>query len=262
MLVNWFTTIAQIINFLILVWLLKRFLYGPIVRAMRERESGIASTIEEADRKRESAERQEQEYRQKIAELQQEREHLLREARDEADARRKELIQKAREEADSLEAGWKEAVSRDRNAFLRELKQRAANEVCAACRRSLADLADADLESQMLTVFLQRLREWPALTTSGREGAQESASFRGLTTGSGEDGKVTIRSAFEIAPEKRKEIERTLNQRLKKHLPLEYRVSEEVICGIELTVSGHKVSWSLNQYVEELSERMAEAFTR
>ena len=47
--IDWFTVVAQIVNFLILVWLLKKFLYGPIIRAMDDRERRIASRLEEAN---------------------------------------------------------------------------------------------------------------------------------------------------------------------------------------------------------------------
>ncbi len=52
MLINWFVVAAQIINFLILVALLKRFLYGPIVAAMTAREDKIAGRLKEAQQKR------------------------------------------------------------------------------------------------------------------------------------------------------------------------------------------------------------------
>ena len=48
MLIDWFTVTFQIINFLILIALLKRFLYGPILRAMDERETTIAARLFEA----------------------------------------------------------------------------------------------------------------------------------------------------------------------------------------------------------------------
>ncbi len=51
MLINWFTVGAQAINFLILVWLLKRFLYKPILHAIDEREKGIASQLAQAEAK-------------------------------------------------------------------------------------------------------------------------------------------------------------------------------------------------------------------
>ncbi|MFQ3186924.1 MAG: F-type H+-transporting ATPase subunit b, partial [Marinomonas primoryensis] len=52
MLIDWFTVIAQLINFLVLVWLLKRFLYRPILNAIDAREKRIADELADADEKR------------------------------------------------------------------------------------------------------------------------------------------------------------------------------------------------------------------
>ena len=48
MLIDWFTVVAEIVNFLILLWLLKRFLYKPVLNAMDKREATIASRENEA----------------------------------------------------------------------------------------------------------------------------------------------------------------------------------------------------------------------
>ena len=50
--IDWFTVVAQAINFLILVWLLKRFLYKPILHAIDEREKGIAAQLAQAEAKK------------------------------------------------------------------------------------------------------------------------------------------------------------------------------------------------------------------
>ena len=57
MLINWFTVCAQAINFLILVWLLKRFLYKPILHAIDEREKGIAAQLADAEAKKAEAQK-------------------------------------------------------------------------------------------------------------------------------------------------------------------------------------------------------------
>ena len=49
--IDWLTVVAQIVNFLVLVYLLKRFLYGPILQAMDDRQAGIAARLQEADAK-------------------------------------------------------------------------------------------------------------------------------------------------------------------------------------------------------------------
>ena len=80
MLINWFTVAAQIVNFLILAVLLKRFLYGPIVRAMAAREERIASEMAVAAQKRREAEQEEAAITQKMQEIQAQRQEMLAQA--------------------------------------------------------------------------------------------------------------------------------------------------------------------------------------
>jgi F-type H+-transporting ATPase subunit b len=65
MLIDWFTVGAQVLNFLILVWLLKRFLYKPILHAIDEREKRIAKELADADAKKAEAEKERDEFQHK-----------------------------------------------------------------------------------------------------------------------------------------------------------------------------------------------------
>ena len=62
MLIDWFTVSAQVVNFLILVWLMKRFLYKPILHAIDAREQRIAKKIADADAKRAEAEKEREQW--------------------------------------------------------------------------------------------------------------------------------------------------------------------------------------------------------
>lgn len=77
MLIDWFTVIAQVLNFLILVWLLKRFLYKPILNAIDEREKRVAAELADADAKEAEAQKEKEEFKQKNEEFDQQRAALL-----------------------------------------------------------------------------------------------------------------------------------------------------------------------------------------
>jgi len=109
-LINWFTVIAQIANFLILVALLKYLLYNRIIKAMDERERKIQVRLKEAEEKEQAAEREVQSLREKNRDFDEKREYMLEQAKKEADARRKELIQEARQAATNLRLVWQEAL--------------------------------------------------------------------------------------------------------------------------------------------------------
>src|SRR5271156_1984915 len=108
--IDWFTVAAQAVNFLILVWLLKRFLYKPILHAIDERERGIAAQFAQAETKKAEAQKERDDARHKIEAFDQERASLLKKATDEANAERQRLLDEARKDADSLRAKRQETL--------------------------------------------------------------------------------------------------------------------------------------------------------
>ena len=103
MLIDWFTVGAQALNFLILVWLMRRFLYKPILHAIDEREKRIAAELSNADAKKAEAEKERDEFQNKNTEFDQQRAALLSKATDEAQAERQRLLDEAQEGGRRLE---------------------------------------------------------------------------------------------------------------------------------------------------------------
>jgi F-type H+-transporting ATPase subunit b len=92
MLIDWFTVGAQVINFLILVWLLKRFLYHPILNALDAREERIAKELADADAKKTEAQKERDEFQHKNEEFDQQRADILSKATEEAKVERRRLL--------------------------------------------------------------------------------------------------------------------------------------------------------------------------
>ncbi len=251
MLVDWFTVIAQIINFLILVALLKHLLYGRILKAMDAREEKIRLRLEEAEQKKRAAEYESISFQKKHKALEEKREEMLSHAKKEAESRRKELIQQARDEVDSLHERWREAIQRDKESFLRDLRQHASKQVYAVARRALKDVADADLEERTIDVFLDQIAK---MEEKDKKQMAEAIKEAG-------DG-VTVLSALEILPTIRQKIINTLQHHILDGMNVEYATSPELILGIELTTRGRKMAWSLDDYLKTLEERAREAFDR
>ncbi|PQJ35220.1 hypothetical protein BSZ35_12000 [Salinibacter sp. 10B] len=242
--INWFTFGAQIVNFLLLVWLLKRFLYGPIVNAMAEREQRIADRFEEAREKRETAEAEARNYRQKLEALAEAREEKIEEAEEAAHERRREMIEDARTEVDQLEAQWKNALRRERETFLKELADRVSRETITIARRALRDLAHADLEQQVVRVFLKRLN---SLGDDRR---------RTLTDAVQSDKEISVHTAFELDETDRQRLTETLQAVTENEVTPEFSRDAEIGFGIEVRAGGHKIAWSLQSYFAEMSDRI------
>ena len=247
MLIDWFTVFAQILNFLVLVYLLKRFLYGRIIRAMDEREKTIALRLEEAQKKKDDAQQEMEGYIAKNKELDDRRQALLTGMKEEVEAHRKELLNEARKQVETVRATWYQALEQEKQTFLDDLRQRAGKHTCEIARRSLQDLSNVDLEHHIMRVFMERLRNLDG---------QEVQALKEAVSKSG--GKLKVRSAFEIPQELVQEIAGVLSV----HVPepsLRFEASPEVLCGIELELHGRKIAWSLGDYLDTLEDRLLAA---
>src|SRR5271167_1404309 len=113
MLIDWFTVGAQALNFIILVWLLKRFLYKPILNAVEARENRIAAELADADAKKAEAQKERDEFQHKNEEFDQQRAALLSTATAQAKAECQRLLDEARKAADALSAKRQETLRKD-----------------------------------------------------------------------------------------------------------------------------------------------------
>ena len=176
MLIDWFTVAAQVVNFLILVWLLKRFLYKPILDAIDAREKRIAGELADADAKKAEAQKERDEFQHKNEEFDQQRAALMSQATDEAKAERQRLLDEARQAADALSAKRQETLRNDAHHLNQAISRRTQQEVFAIARKALTDLAGTSLEERMGEVFIRRLREMDDTAKAGLAAALKTAS--------------------------------------------------------------------------------------
>lgn len=243
--IDWLTVVAQIVNFLVLVWLLQHFLYGPITRAMERREERIASRLREAVKKCEEADREAAGYRDKQSELDVQREQLLADAREEADQKRRALERKARSDVEQKKLEWLQQVEDQREEFLRDLRQRATEQFYTLARRTLTDLADAELEGQIVRKFIEKL-------TALDQGIKEKIA----TAGSKAGDILTVRSRFEMAANLRQHVTKIIHEEILGAAEVIYEQTAETGVGLELKAGGQTVSWNLDSYLDGLESEI------
>jgi F-type H+-transporting ATPase subunit b len=247
MLIDWFTVVAQVINFLILVWLLQRFLYKPVVEAMRTREERIASQLRDAEKQKAEAEAESTKLRVAHDQLEQRKQELLREAEGEAETLRRQLKDEARHEIETVREKWQQALGDEQGAFRAELAKAVRQEVFSIARSVLADLAGVDVQGRMATIFIRRLEKLRA---------DERAKLSFMVTA---DGKApVIRSAFELSPAVREAIGKAVAELepVETFQGLQYEITPDLVGGVELAANGRKVSWSISDYLLSLEQRV------
>jgi len=247
MLIDWYTVAAQVINFAILVWLLKRFLYRPILRAIDAREQRIADSLAEADKARADAEHEREVFEERNAAFERQREERLAQVTEEARAERHRLMEAARRSAEQLREQQVGALRRERDRLGDELVQEAREQVLSITRRALADLAHRDLEDAMTAVFLDRLQDVGE--------AERRRLAERLTRGG---GAIRLRTAFPLSPAQQQRLQGALADGLGVEASMEFEVAPEIVGGIELASDGEKLGWSIEEYLRALRHHLAE----
>jgi len=247
MLIDWFTVGAQIVNFLILVWLLQHFLYKPILNAIDAREKRIAAELADADKKKSEAQKERADFEDKNKAFDEQRTVLLAKATDEAKAERGRLINQAKQDEISLRATQVEALRGDQSRLGNEIALLAEKEVFAIARKALTDLANVSLEERVGEVFTRRLRDLDPKARELLGAALKNSSQPAL-----------VRSAFDLPPDQKAAIQNALNESFSAVVRIKFEDSQDVVCGIELTANGQKVAWSIASYLTELSKKVSD----
>ncbi len=243
MLIDWFTVGAQLLNFLILVWLLKHFLYKPVLNAIEAREKHITDELADAAAKNAAAEKEREDLQNAHKVFDEQRGALLAKVAEEAKASRQLLLAEAHREADSLREQQGSLLRSDQQRLGQQITRAVTQEVFAITRKALTDLAAANLEERMGEVFTRRLRE---LDGKARE---QLATALKLSS-----EPAIVRSSFALPAPVRATIQNALNETFCAEVRVQFETAPDLISGIELTAGGQKLAWSIAEYLVTLEQ--------
>jgi F-type H+-transporting ATPase subunit b len=246
MLIDWFTVAAQAINFLILVWLLKRFLYKPVLAAIDEREKRIAAQLQDAEKQKTNAWKEQAEFRHKNEEFEQQRSALLLEATNAAKIERDKLFEAARKDSEELRLKLQKGVQGEFDNLNRKIGNLARQEVFSITRKTLADLAGVSLEERLTDVFIHRLHDMNDMQKEGLRTALQVAS-----------NPAIVRSAFDLTPGQKAAVENAVKPLFRDGTEIHFETKSELISGIELTANGQKIAWNIADYLASLTNSLS-----
>lgn len=229
--INWFTVIAQIVNFLILVWLLKRFLYKPVLNAIDEREKKISGQLNEAEATKAAAEKEHQLFAQKNELFEQERAAKMNVAVEEVDAEKTRLFEDVRKESEAIRTKYEASLKEQEKNMAETLRNKTTEEVFAIAGKTLGDLANVSLEEQVVTLFLEKVR---SLDSDQKEELKNA--FRDAQK------SITIRSAFELSPASKKELEKVIEDITGQQNKFSFQVAPSLVSGIEIDTKNYQLS--------------------
>jgi F-type H+-transporting ATPase subunit b len=239
--IDWFTIAAQAINFLILVWLMKRFLYKPILNAIDTREKRLVAEIADANAKEAAAKQKLDEFQQKNEAFDRQRDTLMSQMTEEVKAERQRLMDEARKAADDFSAKRQEILRNDIHKMKQSISVKLREEAFSIARKTLADLGTPNLEKYLVEVFINHLHEIDSKTKEALAGGRKISSDPAI-----------LRSAFNLSEEQRITIKNALNEIFPPEINVQFETSPDLVIGIELIVNGQKMSWNIGNYLTSM----------
>lgn len=234
MLIDWFTVVAQIVNFMILVWFLKRFLYKPILKAVDEREQKITAQIIEAAERDAEAENQKALFLQKNKAFEKEREIMTRQAVEEVKTEKQKLLTSLDREYNALRIQRQLSLLDEERSLRQEIMQKTQKEVFAIVRKLLKEMASSSLEERMTESFIDQIKSLPS-----NEVDKLVKSFRSSQM------PMVIRSVSDLSEIQQKQIQTEVFELFGIDTLVKFETCPDLISGIELVTEGYKLVWSM-----------------
>lgn len=233
---DWSTFLLEIINFVILVWLLKYFFYKPVMNIIARRKQAIQETLDKSEKIREEAESLKSQYENRLEDWEKEKQAAQIKLHHEIEADRKlalqnlaESIQQEKEKADVL-------MQRHQASTLEKNEKLAIEQGLAFSTRLLSRLASPDLEASITHIVLEDL---------GNLSDEKKNELK--KAGAEINEPVRVSSAYKIEKANREAIRDILADIFKKPVEIEFKQDSSLMAGIHIDIG----SWNLQASLQE-----------
>jgi F-type H+-transporting ATPase subunit b len=236
------TFVFEIVNFVVLAYLLRCLLYRPLHEAVDRRRQVIEQARTEAEQAREEAEEQRRQLAAQLAAVEGERQRVLTDARREAEAQREHILAEASQETERCTAASREALARERAEALRSLRQDMVHEAAQLAGRLLLEVSDADLDARLAGRLADTVRSLPA--------KERERLARTWTDGE----PATVEVAHDLPADAVEPVRDAVAEILGRDVPLRVQAAPELVSGARLRLDGNVWDASLAGQLEEIED--------
>jgi F-type H+-transporting ATPase subunit b len=241
--IDWSTIVLEIVNFLVLVWILKRFLYQPVLDIIERRKAGIDATAKKAEASGREADALKQLYEGRLADWERERAAARDALRQELDAERRRRVEAL--QADMQAEREKVRVTDERRAAetRRRSEQQAVAQSARFAAKLLGRLSGPDLDARLTALLVDELAQLPP---------EKISMLRRQGTPDLKDAEVL--SAQRLEPDIRLRVESTLHTLFDRPLACRFREEPALIAGVRITLG----PWVLRANLQDELQGFAE----
>jgi len=222
---NWSTFVLEIINFLVLVWILKRFLYKPVLDVIARRRAGIDKALSDAKAERSEAQKLQQQYEGRLADWEQERRQGRETLAQELESERATRMENLKAELEQEREKSRAAEKRRQADALRKLETTALQQGARFASRMLELAAGPDLQARLVEMLCTDLNELPA------QGVEKLRTRYGKAP-----DDILVTSAFPLPDDQRQQLEQVLEKVAGQGITFRYEKKNELLAGLRVVI--------------------------
>ncbi|SFI49637.1 F0F1 ATP synthase subunit delta [Nitrosomonas sp. Nm34] len=222
---DWTTFILEIINFLVLVWILKHFLYQPILEIIGKRRAGIEKTLADAQQIKVEADKLKQQHEKFLAEWEREKEEAEARLMAELAAMRENKLVELNAQINEEAERHKVLDERAKSEFERRMEAQGIAQGLSFTTKLLSRLASPELEANLYVLLLEDLH---ALSKENKHVITEATAVPEL--------QIKIQSAFPLDEKKQAELTHHLSDITGRQLPIEFQVNPALLAGFQIMI--------------------------
>ena len=234
--ITWFGVIAQVINFFLMLFILQKLLYKPVVKAMDDRQISIQKSQKEADEKMNNAKELISEYKDKMAVVEDEKSSIINQARIEAKEKKESLLEDYKTEADRKRASYLKEIEDEKKNFIDNLRKTMGQSAVKIASHILEMISSKDLEDEVFNSFIGELNNL-------ENNIEEKRTLK-------DEKQVILNSARELSDGEKDQIQQKLKETLKNLETIEYNVDPDLVLGYELNLETYTVHTSIKNYLD------------
>jgi F-type H+-transporting ATPase subunit b len=240
---NWSTFALEIINFLVLVWILKRFLYKPVLEVIARRRAGIEKTLAEARALHEDAGKLQAQYEGRITAWEQERQRARNALASELENERARRMAELQNALDQVQQQTRIAEARRRKDTLQHLEETALAQGARFATRLLEQAAGTDVETRLVDLVIGDLGRLPA------ERAEALREHAGRLPEA-----ILVSSAFPVDAERKQRLAQALAGIAGTQIPLRFEQDGELLAGVRITFGAWVLGANLREELQGFTE--------
>jgi len=238
---SWSTFVLEIINFLVLVWILKRFLYRPVMEVIARRRDGIEKSRAEAAALQKDADELRKQYEGRLADWNEERKKAREALNREIDTERARKLEDLESELAKKQEQVRVAEERRQRDEQHKVEETAVMQAAEFASRLLEKVAGRDTEARLVRFLIDELDKLPA------ERVHEIRQNHGAASES-----ILVVSAFPLGDEDRKALEQALSTLMGETRSLRFEQDSGLLAGVRITIGAWVLGFNLSDELKGL----------